>query len=494
MTGPRPRATPPFGTPLLAGPFTTPPFGGPVIGGAPARPSGAFGPRIRVLIAEDEENLGNILEQFLTGRGHIVQVTRDGRAALELLRRETYDVALLDIVMPEMDGLEVLRHVREDPSPPEVIIITGNGTIETAITAMKLGAYDYLSKPYRMAEIDVLVRRAWEKRQLARENEMLQSRLSRLDTGAEVVTQHAPMRAVLSLVERVARSDSPVLVRGESGTGKELVARMIHRLSDRAAGPLVDLNCAAIADGLVESELFGHERGAFVGAEERKTGIFEMAAGGTLFLDEVAALDPKLQAKLLRALETRSFYRVGGTQKVEVDARIVASTNRDLTALVAEGKFRSDLLYRINTIEVVLPPLRDRAVDVPLLAEHFLAKYGGARPPRLADDAVQALQTYGWPGNVRELRNVIERAVLLASGPTIRAADLPLLPPAASASSSSPAPTASVSLEELERRHIEGVLRDTNWHQGRAAALLGISTKTLYRKIREYGFQKGGRG
>ncbi|HJR63905.1 MAG TPA: sigma-54 dependent transcriptional regulator [Gemmatimonadaceae bacterium] len=448
-------------------------------------------PRIRVLIAEDEAHLGAILEKFLVGRGYHVVTKTDGASALEALKSEAFDVALLDIVMPELDGLEVLRQVRDEESPPEVIIITGNGTIETAISAMKLGAYDYLAKPYRMAEIDVLVRRAWEKRQLALENTLLQSRLSRLGDSPEIITQHAPMQAVLTLVERVAKSDSSVLISGESGTGKELVAGLLHRLSHRAAGPLVDINCAAIPEQLLESELFGHEKGAFTGAVSRKLGLFELAAGGTVFMDEIGELDPRLQGKLLRALEQGSFYRVGGTQKVQSDVRVVAASNRDLGELVAGGAFRSDLYYRINTISVTLPPLRERLIDVPVLAQHFLRIFGGSQPPLLSDDAIQALCAYEWPGNVRELRNVIERAVLLASGGVIYASDLPLRGAAARQAPVRPEePLAS--LEELERRHIDAVLRRVSWHQGRAAEILGISPKTLYRKIREYGLQRPG--
>jgi DNA-binding NtrC family response regulator len=394
--------------------------------------------------------------------------------------------------MPELDGLEVLRQVREEPSPPEVIIITGNGTIETAISAMKLGAYDYLSKPYRMAEIDVLVRRAWEKRQLARENVLLQKRLSRFDGVPEIVTHHAPMQAVLALVERVAKSDSTVLISGESGTGKELIARALHRLSYRANGALVDINCAAIAENLLESELFGHERGAFTGALARKLGLFELAAGGTIFMDEIGELDPRLQGKLLRALELGTFFRVGGTQKVQTDLRIIAATNQDLQAKVQDGTFRGDLYYRINTISITLPPLRERAVDIPLLAEHFLQTYGGSTRPRLTEDALAALQAYSWPGNIRELRNVIERAVLLATGGTIRVSDLPVLNgPSAAGETKRVAPDGRpLSLSDLERDHIATVLRQTSWHQGRAAEMLGISPKTLYRKIREYGFKR----
>ncbi len=444
--------------------------------------------RIRVLIAEDEEHLGQILKTFLMGRGHHVDCVADGRSALEALRAEAYDVALLDIVMPEMDGLEVLRHVREDPDSPEIIIITGNGTIETAITAMKLGAYDYMSKPYRMAEIDVLVRRAWEKRQLAKENLFLHSRLARVDVTPEIVTQYAPMQAVLALAERTATSDTPVLLLGESGTGKELIARAIHRLSGRA-GPLVDLNCATLSEGMLETELFGHERGAFSGAMSRKAGLFELAANGTLFMDEVSALDGKMQSKLLRALEQGSFFRVGGTQKVEVNVRLVTATNRDLAAAVQQGHFRDDLFYRVNTVTIELPPLRERSVDIPLLAQHFLKRFGGATAPSLSDDATEVLQNYPWPGNIRELRNVIERAVLLARGPVIRAQDLPLSLAAAAATPASLIGS-QLTLLDLEKRHIEAVLTQTNWHQGKAAEALGISSKTLYRKIREFGFRR----
>jgi DNA-binding NtrC family response regulator len=445
--------------------------------------------KIKVLVAEDEVHLGQILSTFLSGRGYAVRTVTEGRAALEALRSEAYDVALLDIVMPELDGLEVLKQVRTDADPPECIIITGNGTIETAISAMKLGAYDYLAKPYRMAEIDVLVRRAWEKRRLARENVLLHSQLDRAGGAAEIETQYAPLQAVLEMIGRVAPSDSPVLISGESGTGKELVAHMVHRMSGRD-GPFVDVSCAALSEGLLESELFGHERGAFPGADERKLGLMELAAGGTLFLDEIGELSPKLQGKLLRALDQLSFYRVGGTQKVEVDVRVLAATNRDLAACVADGTFRDDLFYRINTIAIELPALRDRAVDIPILAREFLRQFGKGASLTLAADAVDLLARYPWPGNVRELRNVMERAVLLAKGPQVRASDLPLHIPMPGAIERSAAP--AISLAELERRHIESVLHETSWHQGRAASALGISSKTLYRKIREYGFRRPG--
>ncbi|HWZ60174.1 MAG TPA: sigma-54 dependent transcriptional regulator [Gemmatimonadaceae bacterium] len=449
--------------------------------------------RVRILIAEDEEMLGSVLEQFLTGKGHLVTVTRDGRAALDAIRRDEYDVALLDIVMPELDGLEVLRQLSDEPSPPQVIIITGNGTIETAITAIRLGAYDYISKPYRMAEIDVLVRRAWEKKHLADENALLQTRLDRATGAPEIVTRYAPVEAVLALIERVAKSDSPVLITGETGTGKELIARALHRLSERGHGPMIDVDCSAASELAMESELFGHEKGAFPGVLKRKTGLLELANGGTLFLDEVGELDLRVQGKLLRALETGTYSRIGGTHKLDVDVRVVAATKRDLRNDVMDRAFRSDLFFRINTISVTLPPLRDRLIDIPILAQHFLREFGGATPPTLTDDAVAALEGYPWPGNVRELRNVIERAVLLANGGQIGPHDLPLAPgplPTNGAGSMIPADLdgRQMSLSDLERRHIESVLKRSNWHQGRAAAQLGISSKTLYRKIREYGF------
>ena len=447
--------------------------------------------RIHVLVAEDEENLAQILTTFLRGRGHHVVCVGDGKAALQAVRDEAFDVALVDIVMPEMDGLETLRQLRVEADPPEVIIITGNGTVETAITAMKLGAYDFMAKPYRMAEIDVLVRRAWEKRQLARENRYLQARLSRVDATPEVITQYAPMHAVLSLVERVATTDSPVLITGESGTGKRLLARAIHRLSGRV-GPLVEADSTVVSESVLDVELFGHERGAFSNAVARRSGLIELAANGTLFIDEVGVLSPKLQSKLSRALEHGSFFRVGGTQKVDIAVRLVTSSNHDLEQAVRDSRFRDDLLYRLNVVTVSLPPLRERAVDIPVLAQHFLTQLAGPTAPVLTADAIALLQTYPWPGNIRELRNVIERVVLLSrgTGQEIRAQDLPL----ATAPSTSRLPVgATVTLMDLERQHIDAVLAQTHWHQGNAAKLLGISSKTLYRKIREYGFQRPSR-
>ncbi len=446
---------------------------------------------IRVLLAEDEQNLSRILETQLRKRGFDVQVTADGRAAVEALRAQEFDVALVDLVMPEVDGIGVLREAMELDAPPEVVIVTGNGTVETAIAAMKLGAYDYLTKPCRVAELDIVVRRAHEKRRLAMENLRLQTRLSRREEFPEIVTASPAMEALLDLCGKIAGSDSAVLICGESGTGKELVARAVHRLSPRSEGPLTDINCAAIQENLLESELFGHERGAFTGAMTRKLGLFELADGGTLFMDEIAELAPRLQSKLLRALESGEFFRVGGTQKVSTNIRLVAATNRDIEKEVAESNFREDLYYRINTLMIFIPPLRERPEDIPVLARHFLKQHATGDPPILSDDMLQLLSQYSWPGNVRELRNVMERLAILRAGEEIQPQDLPRdLTAGRRSEGGAPHVGHAVSLEEMEKAHIEAVLRRESWHQGKAAETLGISPKTLYRKIRIYGLER----
>ncbi|MGQ0643618.1 MAG: sigma-54-dependent transcriptional regulator [Gemmatimonadaceae bacterium] len=444
---------------------------------------------IRVLIGEDEQSLGTLLRDFLAQRGCDATLAITGDETLTALKAQAFDVAVLDVTMPGVDGLEILRRLRAEDDPPEVVVVTGNRTIEPAISAVRLGAYDYLTKPYRMADIEVLVRRAFDKRELARENTLLHNRLAQLDPLPEIVTQDPRMQDVLALAAKVAKSDSPVLITGESGTGKELIARVLHRLSGRGDGRLIDLNCEALAGATIETELFGYEKGAFAGADGRKTGLIELAAGGTLFLDEICGLEQRVQGTLLRALEQGAFFRVGGTQQVDVHARIVAATNRAIHAEVEAGRFRKDLYYRINTITLALAPLRERPNDILLLAEHFLKQTSPTRPskaPILSEAARETLAHYRWPGNVRELRNVIERAALLATDGIVTVADLPL----GAAGPRAPTPAELLTLAEMERRHIERVLSNVDWHQGRAAAILGISSKTLYRKIREYGFKR----
>ncbi|MBI2795168.1 MAG: sigma-54-dependent Fis family transcriptional regulator [Gemmatimonadetes bacterium] len=438
--------------------------------------------RVKVLIAEDEPHLGALLETFLSGRGCLVTLVTDGRAALERLRAEPFDVALLDIVMPEMDGLAVLKQVRDEPAPAEVIIITGNGTVDTAISAIKLGAYDYLAKPYRMAEIEALVRRAWEKKELLRENQLLLSRLTRTDGLAEFRTRYAPLAAVLLSVEKLAQGDAPVLVTGEPGTGKSLVAHALHRLSGRE-GSLADVHCGALRPGHHDAELFGRDKGE---GGERRPGLVEMAGGGTLYLADVDRLDARAQQRLLRLLDDGVFTRAGGAQPVHGNVRVVAATSASLADAVEAKVMRQELAFRLSGTTIALPPLRERRVDVRPLAEAFVKEFGGPAGPRLTEAARDALERYDWPGNVHEMRAVLERAVLIAAGGSIQAHDLAL----GGASAVAPAGPELISMESLERRHIERVLEHLHWHQGKAAEVLGISAKTLYRKIREYGLQR----
>ncbi|HYE12976.1 MAG TPA: sigma-54 dependent transcriptional regulator [Pyrinomonadaceae bacterium] len=460
----------------------------------------------RILVAEDEANLRLVIQKELQRMGHEVKAAPDGEAALKLLEESNVDVLLTDISMPRMDGMELLRRVHERPNPPEVIMLTGHATVESAIEAMKLGAYDYLSKPYRIAELDALVKQAAEKRRLRVDNARLRTLVERRTAAPEIVFVSEAMREVMRLVERVAPSDASVLITGESGTGKELVANAIHRLSPRGESSFIDLNCAAFQESLLESELFGYEAGAFSGAKGRKLGLWELADNGTIFLDEVTELPPQLQSKLLRAIETNSFYRVGAVRKVQVNVRIVAATNRDINEVVADGRFRADLLYRVNGFQISLPALRERPEDVEPLAQHILKRLGGAQSPELTPEALAALKSYHWPGNVRQLRNTLERAVLLSNDGRITTAELPpeiaapataFRPAAVSAAAATPgaaaatgAPGVPPPLREVERQQILAALEQTGWHRGKTAEILGISPSTLYRRLRDYNLTK----
>ena len=459
----------------------------------------------RILIAEDEANLRLVLQKELERLGYRVQVAPDGEAALRKLEESNVDVLLCDINMPRIDGMEVLRRVHERPNPPEVIMLTGQATVETAVEAMKLGAYDYLTKPYHITELDVRVKQAAEKRRLRVDNLRLREQLARQSGLPDIVSVSEAMKEAVRLVERVAPSDASVLITGESGTGKELIAHAIHRLSNRADGSFIDINCAAFQESLLESELFGYEAGAFSGAKGRKLGLIELADGGTLFLDEVTELPAQLQAKLLRAIETRTFFRVGGVRKVEVNVRIVAATNRNLDSVVADGSFRSDLLYRINGFQIDLIPLRERSEDIEPLTRYLLNDVGGAIKPELDPQALDALRTYAWPGNVRQLKNCLERAVILSDNGRITINELPpevarptafipatpttsqpgAAPDYAAAASASPA-----SLRDVERQQILAALEQTGWHRGKTAEILGISSSTLYRRLRDYNLDR----
>jgi DNA-binding NtrC family response regulator len=459
----------------------------------------------RILVAEDEANLRMVLQKELERHGYRVQVAPDGEAALRRLEETNVDVLLCDINMPRMDGMELLRRVHERPNPPEVIMLTGQATVETAVEAMKLGAYDYLTKPYSIVELDVRVRQAAEKRQLRVDNQRLREQLARQSALPEIVSVSDAMKEAVRLVSRVAPSDTSVLITGESGTGKELIAQAIHRLSTRAQGSFIDLNCAAFQESLLESELFGYEAGAFSGAKARKLGLVELADGGSLFLDEVTELPAQLQAKLLRAIETRTFFRVGGVRKVEVNVRIIAATNRNLDSVLSDGSFRADLLYRINGFQIELKALRERPEDIEPLARHLLKLVGGTNPPAINADALSAMRAYHWPGNVRQLRNCLERAVILANNGQITVSELPpevvrapfLAPPPPNVPLSAGAPAETVatpnsgatSLREVERQQILAALEQTGWHRGKTAELLGISPSTLYRRLRDYNLE-----
>lgn len=456
----------------------------------------------KLLVVDDESNLRLVVQKEMSRQGHEVDTASDGEMAWEMLEREDFDVLLCDINMPRLDGIGLLRRLREKcENPPEVIMLTGQATVESAIEAMKLGAYDYLTKPYRITELSALVTQACEKQRLKIDNQRLRAQLERSNKNMpEIVAESPQMKEVLRLVQRVAPSDTSVLITGESGTGKELVAQAIHRLSPRADKPFVDLNCAALQDTLLESELFGYEAGAFSGARNRKLGLFEIADGGTLFLDEIMEMPSALQSKLLRALETRSFFRVGGVKKVEVNVRLVAATNRNKDQAVAEGLFRADLLYRVNSFELYLPPLRQRREDIEPLARYLLQKIGGANAPELSPQAIEALSSFSWTGNVRQLRNCLERAALLCDNGEITTKELPpeivhkTIEPSVSVSyngtkangTSSFQNSAPTNLKETERQQIISALEQTGWHRGKTAELLGISPSTLYRRLREY--------
>ncbi|MGI9140262.1 MAG: sigma-54-dependent transcriptional regulator [Gemmatimonadaceae bacterium] len=433
-----------------------------------------------MLIAEDDVSLRALLERYLGGKGHSTVAVADGTTALAELRQHSFDVALVDINMPGLDGLEVLRQMRDEPQPPEVVIMTGDGTVDTAITAVKLGAYDYVTKPYRMEEIEVVVQKAGEKRDLAAENARLQSRLSEVEH--DPITSNDPrVLAAGARIREIGESRLPALITGERGTGKDVFIREIHAAS--GLGPCHAVDADGPTEYDVDSALFGHEAGSHPGADRLRPGALETAGDGTVVISNVHALAPALQEKLLRLLTSGEFLRAGGSEPVWSNARIIASTSRDLDVAVAQGKFSAELLRELSGHSIHLPPLRDRHGDVVLLANYFLEKFAGGRTLAFDAAAIRALSQYSWPGNVIELKNVVERAVLLSKGEVIGKDDIP-----GAGLGDRATPSSSLPLAELEKQHIQAVLTATDWHQGNAAARLGISSKTLYRKIREYGF------
>jgi DNA-binding NtrC family response regulator len=446
---------------------------------------------IRALVVDDDVGVRNLLGTVLARSRMKVVEAASGADAMAWLGREAFDVALVDIVLPDQSGLDVLRWARGADVDAEFVVLTGHADVETAVEAMRLGAYDFIAKPWKNAELVAVVGKAAEKKALRRENSALREVITRRDGLPQVVGESGEVRDVLSMIARVAASGSPVLVHGESGTGKELVARTIHLRSRRAGHPFVSVNCGALPDTLLETELFGHRRGAFSGAVSSRVGLFEAADGGTLFLDEIGEMSPAMQVRLLRVLDSGEVRRVGEERAFHVDVRVVAATAKDLAAEAGAGRFRWDLFYRVSTVVVPVPPLRERRGDIPLLIEHFarsLARSG--RSLRFAEAAMQRLASYPWPGNVRELRNLIERLTILHEGEEVRLEDLPPELGQPWRAGAHTGDTAMVPLHEVERRHVERVLQATGWNKARAARILEVDVKTLNKKIRDSGLTR----
>jgi two-component system response regulator HydG len=450
-------------------------------------------PHGRVLVVDDQRNMRATTAMLLRQAGHAVEEADGGGAAIRRVQQEPFDVVLTDLRMPEVDGLEVLRAVREHAPDTQVIVMTAYGTIDSAVEAMRRGALDYVSKPFKEDELLLRISRAIEQRRLRGHMHLLADDFRRRYGLEHIVGSSPAIREVLERVQRVAPTDATVLLTGESGTGKELVARALHASSRRAGGPFVPVNCAAITETLLESELFGHARGAFTGATKARRGLFEEAHGGTLFIDEIGETTPGFQAKLLRALQDGEIRRVGESVTVQVDVRVVAATNQDLRRAIAERRFREDLFYRLAVVPLRIPPLRERRGDVPLLAAHFLRRATkGLVPPRsLAPDAVAKLLEHDWPGNVRELENAIAQAAALAPGPEIHAADVHVEahPPAAPVAADR---TLAAAVEDAERAAIEAALAHHGGDLPRVARELGVSGTTLWRKMKRLGM--GARG
>jgi len=434
---------------------------------------------------DDELVVRDSLARWFTAEGYETKALASAREALELADRE-WDLALLDIKMPGMDGIELQRRLKESDPDMIIIIMTGYATVETAIQALKRGAYDYLTKPVDPDELSHLVEKALEHRSARREVTRLKENLKEIFPKTEMIGKSPVMQRVMEMVETVAPSDSTVLITGESGTGKEVVARAIHAASPRRLMPMVTIHCGALTETLLESELFGHERGAFTGAQFRKKGKFEVAEGGTVFLDEISDISLKTQTDLLRVLQEKEIVRVGSTQPIHVDFRCIAATNKDLEPLIEARTFRPDLYYRLNVVSIKLPPLRERREDIPLLVDHFLHKHCASmnrlEAARVAPEAMDLLVRYEWPGNVRELENAVERALVIARGPELKPADFSFQLQAAGSPNGR-------SLEEVERAHIEHVWRESAGNHSAAARVLGIDRTTLYKKLKRYGLE-----
>lgn len=443
---------------------------------------------VSILIVDDEKVVRDSLSKWFKEDGYDVDAAENAAEALKKMQAKKWDILLLDIKMPGMDGMELHQRIRDIDPSATVIFITAHATVDSAVKALKNGAFDYVTKPVDPDYLSHLISNAVKQRELTNENLRLKDKVSELEKSYDIIGTSPQMQRIFKLIESVAPTDTTVMIRGESGTGKELIARAIHNRSQRRYFPIVTLNCGGMPEGVLESELFGHERGAFTGAHYRRKGKLELADGGTLFLDEIGNIDKKTQMDLLRVIETKQFTRVGGNEIIRVDFRIISATNRDLEQAVKEGVFREDLYYRLNVFTIDVPPLRERTGDLQLLANHFLEKYSTAMGKRFecfSDDALSKIKSYPWPGNVRELENAIERAVVIGTPPVIKATDLPFT---LRESNNHAAPAGS--LEAVERAHIEKILLDQNWNISRSAEILKIDRATLYNKIQKYGLKK----
>ncbi len=449
----------------------------------------------KILVVDDDAGHLSMLRTVLSGWGYVPEGAMDGAEAVAKIHAKAFDAVLLDVRMAGMGGMEALSRIKDyNPAVP-VLIMTAYSSVETAVAALKAGAYDYLTKPLDLDVLRLTLERALDHVRLATENQALRQKLGKDAAGPEIIGKSRAMRELLSLVAMVAPTEATVLIAGESGTGKELVARAVHAASPRANGPLVAVNCAALSETLLESELFGHEKGAFTGADRRREGRFMAANKGTIFLDEIGEVAPLIQAKLLRVIQEREIQRLGGDRPMGVDVRILAATNRDLKTEVEQGRFREDLYYRLNVVALTVPPLRDRAEDIPLLAQHFLARFAEKNRKRIkafTPGAMDHLLRCAWPGNVRELENAVERAVILSVGEYVTERELPLCPvreecPPAAEGAEGLSSLAGMPLDDVEREVILATLRETGGNKSEAARLLGITRATLHKKLKKYG-------
>ncbi|MDT8401091.1 MAG: sigma-54 dependent transcriptional regulator [Bacteroidales bacterium] len=442
--------------------------------------------KVSILVVDDEESVRDSLYNWFIDDGYAVECAENAKQALTMLEARDFDIILADIKMPGMDGMEMHRRIKTLNKEPIFIIMTAFASVDTAVQALKNGAYDYVTKPFDPDDLSHLIRNAASHITLRAENKSLKDRITTLEDIEDLIGESEAMKQVLREVESVAQSNSSVIITGESGTGKELIARAIHANSSRKYFALISVHCGALSESLLESELFGHEKGAFTGATFNRKGRFEMADGGTIFLDEIGTISPKMQIELLRVLETRSFVRVGGNKEISSDFRVICATNRDLKSMVDNGIFREDLYYRLNVVNIRIPALRERVEDIPLLVNHFIRKYCKSMSRDLLSvepAALKHLQELEYPGNVRELENMIERAIVIGNGKEIRLKDLPMGKEIMSSSIES--------LDDLEKKHISSILDKYNWNISRASKALDVDRATLYNKIKKYDLKKG---